>query len=160
MKRMIFAAGVAALMASPLAAADEHKIEEIDVIFDLQSLESPTAAEFWADLEGDLEAAIAAKVTDQIADEGSVITIDVDELDMANTFQGALGVESVLTGHIEVKNETDPTVNSYYDLRVTVDESGKFETGDDGVQIVAHEREEVYDAVIDTFAKGVVERLR
>jgi hypothetical protein len=160
MKRFLTAAGIAALAATPLMAADEHMIEKIDVTFDLQSVESPTAAEFWADLEGDLEEAIAAKVTDRIAEEGSVVTIDIDEFDMSNTFQGALGVDSVLLGHIEVKNEADPTKNTYYDLKVTVDESGSFETGENGVEIVAHDREKVYAAVVDTFATGVVERLR
>ena len=160
MFRLITATATVALLAGPVAAADTHTIKEIDVQFDLSAIESAEAADFWADLEGDLEESIATKVVDQLGDEGSVITIDVAEFEMSNTFQGALGKDSTLMAAIEVKNEGDPTHNSYYDLKVTVDESGDFETTEDGVALVTHDREEVYEAVVDTFANGVVKRLK
>lgn len=160
MSRLIPTTAAALLLAGTAWAADVHIVKEIDVQFELADIESEVAAEFWADLESDLEEAIAVRVVDQIGEEGSVVSIDIDEVDISNTFQGALGVDSSLTGAIEVKNEADPTKNSYYDLRVTVDESGKFETTDDGIMIVTHEREAVYDAVVNTFADGVVKRLR
>lgn len=155
---------VAAMSAAPaLAMSADHMISSIDVEFDLESIESPVAAEFWADLEGDLEEAIATRITDHIAKEGaagSEIVIDIDEFEMSNSFQAALGVNSVLMGDVDVTNEADPAMNSHYALRVPVEESGRFETTDDGIQIVTHDREEVYQAIVDTFANGVVKRLR
>lgn len=160
MKRLIQATASAALLACPALAGDNQMIEEIDVEFDLEAVESPVAADFWSDLEGDLEDAIAARLTSRLCEEGSEISVDIDEFALSNSFQGAIGVDSVLTASVEVKNEEDPTKNSYYELKVTVDESGMFETTEDGKRIVTHEREEVYAAVVSTFADGVVKRLR
>lgn len=156
-----FLASTAAIiaLATPLTA-NETPIETIDVTFELQDVESSAAAEFWADLEGDLEAAIAALVVDQIKDEGSEINIDIDEFDMSNSFQGALGVESVLTAKVEIRNEQDPSKNSFFDLRVTVDEAAKLTRDEDGATLITHEREDVYRAMVDTFAEGIVKRLR
>lgn len=160
MFRFAAATAAAAILTGQAWASDTHVIEEIDVTFDLASVESKIAADFWSDLEGDLEEAIAKMVVDQLGEDGSTITIDIDEADISNSFQGALGIDSTLTGAIEIKNENDPTKNSFYDLKVTVDESGSFQTTEDGAAIVTHERADVYQAVVETFADGVVKRLR
>lgn len=164
MFRSICSAAILAATAVPVAAiSNDHMIKSIEVVVDLQSIDSPVAAEFWANLEGDLEAEIAAQVTDHIAEEGadgSVIVIDINEFEISNSFGGALGIQSALLADVDINNEADPTMNNAYALKVTVDESGKFETTEDGLQIVTHERDVVYQAMVDTFANGVVKRLR
>ncbi len=161
MKRFTISALTALSLAAPALALDaDHQVEKVDVVFDLQAIESPEAAQFWSDLEGDLETAIIAKVADNIAESGSEIEIDIDEFDMTNTFQSALGLDSSLKAGIQVTNEDDPTRNSFYDLRLTVNESGDFETTEDGVEIVAAERELIYETMVNGFADAVIERLR
>ena len=159
MKSILTATLTFAALSSPIVA-QETPIESVDVTFELQDVESKVAAEFWADLEGDLETEIISLVTDRIADDGSEISIDIDEFDVSNSFQGALGVNSELTAAIEVKNESDPSKNSFYDLRVTVDEAAKLKRDEDGAQLITHDREDVYRAMVETFAEGVVKRLR
>jgi hypothetical protein len=146
-------------LASSLAA-QETPIQGVDVEFELQDVESKVASEFWADLEGDLEAEIIKLVANRIAEDGSDISIDIDEFDVSKTFQGAIGVDSVLTGAVEVKNEGDTTKNSFYDLRVSVDEAAKLKRDGDGADLITHDREDVYRAMVETFAEGVVKRLR
>ena len=159
MKPFVSAVAATLAMAGSLAAS-ETPVEKVDVAFDVQAVESETAATFWADLEGDLEAAILAKVADRIEDHGSEISIDIDEFDMSNNFQGAIGVDSVLTASIEVRNEEDPSKNGFFDLRVSVDEAAKLIRGQSGAEIVTHDRDDVYQAMVETFADGVVKRLR
>ena len=161
MKRFAISTLAAISLAAPaLAIESDHMIKKVDVTFDLQAVDSVEAAKFWGDLEGDLESAIVALVTNNIGETGSEISVDVDEFDMTNSFQGALGVDSSLMAGIEIKNEDDPTKNSFFDLRLTVDESGAFKTSDDGMEIVAHDREAVYDTMVNGFATALVERLR
>ena len=159
MLRTMTATTAFALLATTAAASDAHIIEQVDVQFELESIKSEVAAEFWSDLELDLEEAIVTRVADQLGENGSEITIDIDEFEISNSFQGALGIDSSLIAAVEIRNEDDPTKNSFYDLKVTVDESGKFQTNDGTTVIVTHEREAVYDAVVQTFADGVVKRL-
>lgn len=159
MKPILTMAVALAALSSPLAA-QETPVESVDVTFDLQDVESKVAAEFWADLEGDLETEIVRLVATRIAESGSEISIDIDEFDVSNSFQGAIGVDSVLTASVEVKNEDDPTKNSFYDLRVTVDEAARIKRDGDGAELITHEREDVYRAMVETFAEGVVKRLR
>ena len=159
MKRILAAMVATLAMTSPLAAQNTP-IEGVDVTFELQDIESKNAAEFWAELEGDLEAEIIKLVADRIAENGSMISIDIDEFDVSSSFQGALGVDSVLTGAIEVKNESDSTKNSFYDLRVTVDEAAKMKRDGNGAELITHDRQDVYQAMVETFAEGVVKRLR
>ncbi|MGR3513523.1 MAG: hypothetical protein ACU0GG_12245 [Paracoccaceae bacterium] len=159
MLRTLSKTAALALVGTAALASDTHIIEDIDVQFEVESIESEVAAEFWSDLEGDLEEAILSRVADQLGENGSEITIDIDELAISNSFEGALGTDSTLLAAVAIENETDPTKNSFYDLKVTVDESGSFQTEDGSTAIVTHEREAVYEAVVNTFADGVVKRL-
>ena len=159
MKPILTMAIALAALSSPLAA-QETPVERVDVTFDLQGVESKAAAEFWADLEGDLETEIVSLVADRIAESGSEIDIDIDEFDVSTSFQGALGVDSVLTAAVSVKNDDDPAKNHSYDLRVKVDEAARLKRDSNGTELIAHDREDVYRAMVETFAEGVVRRLR
>jgi hypothetical protein len=159
MKRLLTATVATIALAAP-AVATESPIESVDVMFEIQDIESSVAAEFWADLEGDLEAEILSLVSDRIDEDGAEISIDIDEFDVSKGFEGAIGLDSVLTGKVEVRNENDPSANTFFDLRVTVDEAARLKRENGGVELVAHDRKEVYAAMIETFAEGVVKRLR
>lgn len=158
MKR-ITTALAAALVSSAPALAANAPVGNVDVDFDLQSVESPAAAKFWGHLETDLEAAIIAKVVDRTAETGTEVEIDIDEFSLSNSFQAALGADSVLSGSIEIVNEEDPTVNTYYTLMVTMAQAGKTVFGEDGMQILTIPEEEAYDIIIDAFARNVVGKL-
>ena len=160
MTKFLTATAVAAALATSAFAADKHMIEKVDVSFELDAVKSEVAAQFWADLEGDLEEAIVTRVADQLGESGSVITVDVDELDMATNFQSTLDVDSSLAASIMIKNEDDPTKDSFYDLKVIAHETGAFVKTDEGYKMIATERERVYDLMVEAFADGLVRRLR
>ncbi len=149
---------VAGLIALP-SFADTAPVESVDVDFDIQAIESPAAAAFWTNLEGDLEEAILARVVERIEDEGSKIWIDVDEFNLSNSLQAALGEDSTLKAGITVKNEADPTQNSFYDLSITLLEAGKLVQGNDGTEILTLPEAEAYRVMVNAFADNVVSRL-
>lgn len=159
MNKLILSGALALCMALP-AAANTSKIQAVDVEFDLQAIESATAAEFWADLESDLETALVVRVADAIADEGAEIRIDIDEFDMSESFGAALGADSVLKADVNIRNAEDPTKNSFYDLTVTVAQAGDLVEGEAGMEVLTVPTEQIYEAMIQTFADGVVSRLR
>ncbi|MDU8944641.1 hypothetical protein [Ovoidimarina sediminis] len=150
---------LACAIAMPAAASDT-KIETVDVEFDVEAIESRSAAAFWSDLEDDLENAIIEKVADRIADTGAEIEIDIDEFDMSESFQAALGADSLLKAEVNVRNRAEPTKNSFYELTVTVEDAGRFVHGGAGIEVLTVPTRQVYELLVETFAEGVVTRLR
>ncbi|MDA8587040.1 hypothetical protein N9L47_12385 [Rhodobacteraceae bacterium] len=159
MKRTLALIAATAILTTPVLAASDVIVTEVDVKFDLTAIDDQQASEFWSSLEDDLETAIIARLGDQIGPRGKTIEVDIEELAISSAFQGALGVDSALIGNISISDPYNIGGKNEYELRVRLDESGRFETTEDGTQIVTHEREKVYNGVVDTFAATVVERL-
>ena len=158
MKARTILAATALAIAVP-AVAQDRVFKEIDVTFDIESVENEVAATFWSDLEGDLETAILSRIVDRTAEDGSEIDIDIDELAMASSFQAAFGADSTLVGDVTVRNP-DGTLDDFYEFTVTVDKAGGYVMDENGLFVNEVETEKAYAALIDTFAEGVVERLK
>ena len=157
MKRLIMASAIALTAAMPAFAQD--RVQEVDVTFDIEAVQSRDAASFWSNLSGDLETAIMERVSDRIAeDDGYSILIDVNEVDMSNSFQSALGKDSTIVAGVRMKNE-DMTKEEYYNLTVRLEEAGNFEFMPDGTLVQTVPVEEAYAAMIDAFADNVVTHL-
>lgn len=159
MKHSVIATVAALVLASP-SLAETSTVKEVDVTFELQAIESAAAAGFWADLEGDLESAVIARLADRLDKSGAEISIDINEFDMSNSFQSALGAESSLAAEISIRDEDDPTVNTYYDLIVKLQDAGRLKYGEKGVEIQALSENEAYGLMIDAFADNVVAKLQ
>lgn len=164
MTRKIFTSAAALALATTAftstASANMVAVEEVDVTFDIEAIESKPAAAFWADIEGDLETAILERVTDSIEEEGAEIIVDISELDISNTFQSALGADSTLNASIAIKSEVDPTIETFYDAVVRVEDVAEFVRNDDGgTTIVGEDADAVYALMIDALAENVVSNL-
>lgn len=136
-------------------------VKDIDVSTELTAIENPAAATYWANISTDLEAAIAARLVDQLGEEGAEIKVDVDELALANSFQSALGVEdAVLVGQVNVIHDTDNSKFDAYELTITAKAASAF--GKDGKPLEGAftDTPEYYAALIEAFADGVVTRLK
>lgn len=154
------AAAMALLLVATPSLASDTPVESVDVSFDLTAIENAEAAEFWATLEDDLETAIITLVADRIAENGSEISVDIDELSMSNSFEAALGSDSVLAGSIAITNDTDSTKNGFFDFTVTVDQAGRMSNTGEEVALLTVPVEEAYTALVDAYAAGIVERMR
>ena len=98
--RNLAATALIALLSTPLYAAVEN-VAKIDATVDISAINNAQAATFWANLEADLENAIAARVTDRLVTEeakpdaegridGTQIKVDVREVELATAFEREL----------------------------------------------------------------------
>lgn len=163
-------AALIALLATPLAAAVD-KVAKVDVSVDISAINNAEAATFWANLEADLENAIAARVTDRLAAEevkpdengaidGAQIIVDIREVELASAFERELNLgDAVLVGQVTVRDDTDNTNADGYELAVSL-ENAKVIVPEGAVVLLSTDTSGAYLRLVEAFADGVVSRLK
>jgi len=148
-----------ALMAPAAMAADLTPVESVKVESDVTAIANERAASYWGKLADDLQAAILARVQDRIADKGSRISVDVNEVSLANSFESVIGTEdSVLVGNVNISSDDNSKFDSY-ELAVTI--NAALPLIPEGARLVDfRDSPEHYSAMVNTFADEVVERLK
>ncbi len=164
------AALVALMSATPLLAAVD-KVAKIDATVDLAAISNEQAATFWANLEADLENAIAARLTDRLVTEeakpdedgkidGARISVDVREVELANAFERELNLgDAVLVGQVTVADDTDNSVADGYELTVSL-ENAHVVVPEGMTVVLSTDTNEAYTRLVEAFADGVVSRLK
>lgn len=159
MSRYRFAALLSALAlgaAAPALAATE--VKEVEVSIDLEAINNPQAATVWSNIATDLQNAIVGRITDRIADDGVKISVDINEVELANSLQSALGVaDSKLAGRVNISSETDNSKFATYDLDVSFDQA-YLPVGTD-ITVLTIESPVYYATMVELFAERVVENL-
>lgn len=156
----IFAASALAALLATAAVADVDRIQEIDVTADLTAIQNQQAAEFWGTIETDLEAAIASRVQERLAEDGARILVDIREVELANAFERAINLaDAVLVGQVNIVDDTDNTNFDAYELSVSL-ENARIVVPEGTTVVFSTDDPSSYRALIDTFAEGVVERLK
>lgn len=151
----------AALLSVGMANAETAPIKDVSVETDITAIDNAKAASYWANVSADIENAIAARLVDRTAEEGSEIKIDINELSLANSFQSALGLEdAVLVGQVNVINETDNAKYDAYELTISAKAAQAY--GPEGLVLEGAftDTPEYYAALVNAFADGVVTRLK
>jgi predicted amino acid-binding ACT domain protein len=151
---------IGALMATAAFAESPTKVKDVDVSIDLTAITNPKAAAYWTTVSDDLEGAIVARVTDQIADDGVNISVDISELALSNSFQSAFDIEqSSLVGDVKITSETNNTKFEAFELSVSFEQASPFlPEGYDLAQVTSNSKE-YYTAMIGAFADAVVKHL-
>lgn len=158
MKTLAATAVVAVLSTSAFAAVDH--IKKIDVTTDLTAIGNEKAATFWANLETDLENAIAARVTDRVADTGAEILVDIREVELASAFDRELNLgDAVLVGQVNIKDDTDNSNFDAYELSVSL-ENAQIVLPEGTFLVLSTDTTGAYNRLVETFADGVVSRLK
>lgn len=165
------AAAIIALMSAAPLMAGVDKVAKIDASVDLSAINNEQAATFWANLETDLENAIAARLTDRLVAEeakpdengkidGARIDVDVREVELANAFERELNLgDAVLVGQVTVADDTDNTVADGYELTVSL-ENAKVVVPEGMTLVLSTDTTEAYTRLVEAFADGVVSRLK
>jgi hypothetical protein len=150
-----------ALFMATAAVAQDSMVKEIDVTAEITAITNAEAAAYWTNVADDLENAIVARLVDRIGEDGSKISIDIDELSLANSFQNRLGLEdAVLVGQVNQTNETDNAKFESYLLTVTARTAQAFAADGTVLSGAFDDTPEYYAALIAAFADGVVSRLK
>jgi hypothetical protein len=169
--RIAAAAALAALMSSTPLLAGVDKVAKIDASVDVSAISNQQAATFWANLEADLENAIAARLTDRLVVEeakpdengkidGARITVDVREVELASAFERELNLgDAVLVGQVTVADDTDNTVADGYELQVSL-ENAKVVVPEGKTLVLSTDTTEAYTRLVEAFADGIVSRLK
>jgi hypothetical protein len=179
--KTIAATALAGVLATAAFGAVD-KIGKIDVTTDLSAIQNEEAATFWANLEADLENAIAARLTDRLvtADEqmdakqenqatddsgalkieGTQIIVDIREVELANAFQRELNMgDAVLVGQVNITDDNDNSNFDAYELSVTL-ETAKIVVPEGTTLILSTDTTQAYTRLVEAFADGIVTRLK
>lgn len=157
-RNMLMTAASALTLMIAVPALAETKVKDVSVEMDLAAIQNEKAAAYWTTAADDLEAAIVARVADRTADDGASITIDIDELSVANWFETAYKIDqSALTGHVLVM-DSGTHVGSY-DVSVKFADAVLLMPEGTDVTVIAPDNRDYYSALVNTFADAVVAQL-
>ncbi len=155
------AAALTATVLGTAAFAGVDKIAKVDVTADLSAIQDEQAAVYWGNLEKDLEAAIGARVSDLMADEGAEILVDIREIELANAFERELNLgDAVLVGQVNINDQTDNSNYDAYELSVTLENAQIVLAEGEVLRLSTTDSAETYRKLVDAFAEGVVSRLK
>ncbi|NJM81863.1 MAG: hypothetical protein HC844_04595 [Tabrizicola sp.] len=161
MRNILVTSAAALLLVVTAAQAEgDRTVKSVEVDADLAAIENPAAAAYWTSIADDLENAIVARITDQIADDGVDLSIDISEVELSNGFQDALGLaDTKLVGRVKMTHASDNTRFETFDLSVDVNSAIPYLPAGMDVTIIPAETREFYDAMISAYAEAVVDRL-
>lgn len=160
MQKTLWPALAATLIATTGLAQDMTMVREVDVEADLSAVQNPRAAEYWTDIADDLENAIVARLTDRIAEDGVRISVDISEVELANTFENLTNVaDTRMVGQVNVTSETDNTKFNSYELTLSVEQALPYFPPGTVVTAITLENRDYYSGMIEAFAQSVVDRL-
>lgn len=162
MLRTFAIGGLAALMLSTATLADTlPTVKSVSVDVTLDAIANPKAAAYWTSIADDLENAIVAKITDQIADDGVEVKIDLEEVSLSNGFDEKLGLaDTRLVGEVKLVHASDNSRFDTYTLTVDVNTAIPMIPAGVDVTVLPADTRVYYDAMIAAFAQGVVARLK
>lgn len=169
-KRNLAATALIALLSTPLYAAVDN-VARIDATVDVSAIKDTQAATFWANLEADLENAIAARLTDRLVSQeakpdadgkidGAQIIVDINEVELASAFERELNLgDAVLVGDVTIRDDTDMANTDTYELTVSL-ENAKVVVPEGKMLVLSTDTGEAYKRLVEAFADGVVSRLK
>lgn len=174
--KILAATALAGVMATA-AFADVDRVAKIDVTTDLGAIQNEQAAAYWANLDEDLENAIAARLTDRLVSEdearttsdgtqdgtpildGSQVLVDIREVELANAFERELNLaDAVLVGQVTIVDDTDTTNFDAYELSVTL-ENARIILPEGSLLILSTDTTQAYQRLVEAFADAVVAKL-
>ncbi|GFE66443.1 hypothetical protein [Litoreibacter roseus] len=160
LKSFISTGLVAGTLLAGTSAIALTDIESVDVSVDLEAIQNEKAALYWTSIADDLETAIIQRITDRIADKGTTVEIDIDEVSLANTFESVLDLEqSTLVGMVEVDDYPNAGKNQEYQLTVSYLQAQQFFPENVDISKITADSPEYYEGMIAAFADRVVEKL-
>ncbi len=153
---------ICSLAAMGLAAVgNAATVKTVDVEVELDAIENPRAAQYWTSIADDLENAIVARIADQVSDDGVDLKIDLEEVSLSSGFEDAMGLaDTRLMGDVTMTHASDNTRFGTYQLTVDVNTAMPLIPADVDVTILPADSRVYYEAMIATFAQGVVDRLK
>ncbi|WP_309663731.1 hypothetical protein [Tabrizicola sp.] len=149
-----------AVLAGTTALAAVEKISAVTVTADITAIQNEKAAAYWSNVAADIEDAIVARLVDRIADDGATITVDLREVELASSFERAVGAsDAVLVGQVNVSDVNDNSNFNAYELSVSLGTAAVVSADGTTLYYDTLDVPEAYQALVNSFADSVVKRL-
>lgn len=130
-------------------------ISQITVETDVQSIGNPGAVTYWQRLSSDLETALAAEFVNDISPDGAVLTVDVDEISLANSYTANFaGESSTLSGVVTLVDGRGAPLGTY-NVTATSSQALASAPVPSGTTTVSPGSAEFYAGLVRAFARGV-----
>ena len=133
-------------------APARQPISEITVDTDLSAIGNARAVDYWGRLSTDLQTALATQFVGDISPRGAVLSVDVDDLSLANAYSSQFGQNSTLSGQVTVTDQRGEQLSSY---TVTATSSQALATATGAERTITPGSSDFYAALIHAFAAGV-----
>ncbi|MBZ4023895.1 hypothetical protein CKO11_15690 [Rhodobacter sp. TJ_12] len=159
-RKTLIATTTALLLTSPALAATQ--VHEIEVETDLTAIANDKAAAYWGGVAQDVQEAIAERLAEneQLAPSGATVSVDIDALALANTFEKLTDEEqAVLVGQVNVTSPTDNSDFDSYTVLVNTSAAHAFDPEGKLKKGAYFDSPAYYVAMVNAFANQVVARL-
>lgn len=161
-RTFLIASASALCLAGGAVYAAGSGMNDITVKTDLSALKNPEAAKFYANLPTDLTNAIAERLGPEQKEalKQSQLVIDINAVELANTWQAANDFsKSELTGIVH-QNSESASHSKNYEMTVKYDNVVAYLPPGADPTALAHDSQAYYKGMIDAFATGVVQYIR
>lgn len=149
-----------AVLAGTTALAAVDKISAVTVTVDVTAIQNEKAAAYWSNVAADLQDAILVRLVDRIADEGATVTVDLGEVELASSFERAIGAsDAVLVGQVNVSDANDNSNFKAFELSVSLGTAASVSADGKTFYYDTLDTPEAYLALVNAFADNVVIRL-
>ena len=136
-----------------------RQVSEINVNADLSSIGNRQAVSYWSTLGTDLKAAIASEFVNDIDPGGAVLTVDVDELSLANAYSAKFqGENSVLRGTATLSK--GGTTLASYKVTASSSQAMAYLPAQDKDTVISPSSADFYAALVSAFARGVFDAVQ
>jgi hypothetical protein len=135
-------------------------ISQVGVQTDLSAMQSREAVGYWQSLSDDLQTAIAAEFAGSFDPAGDIITVDIDELSMSETYLASGSIEDArLSGLVTVEQADGTDIGAYNVTASSSDLVNYLPPGTDVATVRPTDRV-YYDAIVQAFARGTADAIR
>ena len=157
----ILSAGLLALLPFAAQAADPVMLKSVEVEITLADLTNAEAATQFAQISDDLRDATAALMIDRgDAEDGVVVTIDISELELSNSFTDKFNLaDTRLVGDVMVDGPAANPYSTNYTLSVDVNTAKTYFPEGTVVETLPTDSVVYYTTLVNAFAGAVVQKL-
>lgn len=164
MKRVLASTALILSLAAAPIFAQTMKVKDVDVSAKIGAIQNEQAARYFANLEPDLEAAIAARLADRAtqgqSEDGVTVSVNINEVELANSFQDLADLgDTKLEGNINVFNG-DKTALKSWTLAVNVTQAVAYLPEGTDIHALTLDTPVYYEAMVNAFADAVAERVK
>lgn len=161
MSRFLLTTAFASMLLAAPAFAEEAKVSTVEVNIDMAAITNPAAGLRYTHIADDLTNAITALLVGRIDKEGEKIKIDLNEAQLSNSYTEATGAaDTRLEGTVNVANANDSANLETYGLKVDVNQAKTYFPADVDMTTLKASSDVYYKAMIQAFAKAVVDGLK